>query len=102
RLVRAQAQHLPFAAASFDEIVATFPSEYILHPDTLHAIQRVLQPQGQLLVLPTASLQRQPRLGTPGFAVRLQAAGFSVQQQLLPVGATQAVLLTARKTPQST
>ena len=54
RLIRGKAQSLPFAAESFDQVVATFPSEYIIEIDTLHEIWRVLRPHGWIVVVPTA------------------------------------------------
>jgi ubiquinone/menaquinone biosynthesis C-methylase UbiE len=50
-LVRGVAQALPFAPATFDTVLATFPSEYILHPDTLAEVQRVLRNDGQWLLV---------------------------------------------------
>lgn len=37
------AQHLPFPNSSFDTVVSTFPSNYILDPETLAEVKRVLQ-----------------------------------------------------------
>ena len=54
RLVNGYAQSLPFPAASFDQVVATFPSEYIYSPATLSEIFRVLKPEGELLITPAA------------------------------------------------
>ncbi len=54
RLVRGMAQRLPFADESFDSVVATFPTPYITQPETLSEIERVLAPQGRLVVLMTA------------------------------------------------
>ncbi len=51
RLARGQAQVLPFASGSFDSVVATFPTQYIVQPDTLAEIYRVLRPGGRLVVL---------------------------------------------------
>lgn len=53
-LVHGYAQKLPFSRGSFDQVVATFPSEYIIEPATLEEIHRVLQPRGSLIVLPVA------------------------------------------------
>lgn len=53
-LVRGYAQRLPFSNTSFQQVVATFPSEYIAHPHTLAEIRRVLLPGGELLILPVA------------------------------------------------
>ena len=54
QLVHSYAQNLPFSAAVFHQVVATFPTEYIAHPDTLAEIYRVLTPGGQLIILPAA------------------------------------------------
>ena len=52
RLVRGHSTALPFAAAAFDAVVSTFPSEYIFAPATLAEIMRVLRPGGRLVVVP--------------------------------------------------
>ncbi len=49
-LARGHAQSLPFAAETFDSIVATFPSEYIFAPQTLAESERVLKAGGRLVV----------------------------------------------------
>ena len=56
RLLRANAQKLPFPAASFDTLVATFPSEYIVAPETVAEARRVLRPGGRLVILLGAQL----------------------------------------------
>lgn len=43
-LVRASALSLPGARASFDGVVCTFPSDFLMQPDTLREIARVLKP----------------------------------------------------------
>jgi len=53
-LIRGLAQHLPFPNASFDSIVATFPTEYITDPHTLAEVKRCLSDNGRLIVLPVA------------------------------------------------
>lgn len=55
-IVQGSAQSLPFAAASFDNVVSTFPSEYIYDPDTIAEIERVLRPGGRLIVVEGATL----------------------------------------------
>jgi ubiquinone/menaquinone biosynthesis C-methylase UbiE len=42
--VRGRAQALPFAAGVFDTVIATFPTAYVLAPETLRAVARVLTP----------------------------------------------------------
>ncbi len=54
RLGRGTAQALPFAAASFDQIVMTFPAEFVYHPETFAEMQRVLTRDGSAILLPFA------------------------------------------------
>jgi ubiquinone/menaquinone biosynthesis C-methylase UbiE len=51
KLIRSRAENLPFPDATFDTVVATFPTEYIALPATLHEISRVLEPGGRLVIL---------------------------------------------------
>lgn len=53
-LALGMAQHLPFMDGSFPAVVATFPSNYIYNPQTLKQVWRVLQEDGQLIILPAA------------------------------------------------
>ena len=55
-LTRGQTQFLPFGADCFDNLAATFPSEYIFDLRTLEEIYRVLRPGGKLIVIPMASM----------------------------------------------
>lgn len=54
RLVGGYAQFIPFADCSFHQVVATFPSEFIVAKDTLSEIHRVLSPGGEVFILPAA------------------------------------------------
>ena len=54
RLTRSLTQSLPYASASFDTVISTFPSEYIFDPRTLAEVKRVLINDGRLIVLPAA------------------------------------------------
>lgn len=56
RLVRAQAQTLPFPSATFAAAVSTFPTPFIIDPATLHELRRVLRPDGVLVVVPNGVL----------------------------------------------
>jgi ubiquinone/menaquinone biosynthesis C-methylase UbiE len=109
RLVRALAQALPFPSSSFDSLVATFPSEYIVDPATLAEARRVLRPSGRLVIVLAAAfardrfyerlvglayrltLQRSPRADasrSPESTIggRLMRAGFSVVERWELVG----------------
>lgn len=55
-LVNGRAQQLPFAAASFDAVLATFPTEFIVDPATITAVVRVLRPGGRLVIVPEGRL----------------------------------------------
>jgi ubiquinone/menaquinone biosynthesis C-methylase UbiE len=50
-LVRCRAQELPFRSGSFDEVVATFPTDYIFDPLTIDEVARVTSGKGRLVVV---------------------------------------------------
>jgi ubiquinone/menaquinone biosynthesis C-methylase UbiE len=54
RLSRGTANYLPYASGVFQNVVATFPTSYIVEPETLAEILRVLAPGGRLVVLMSA------------------------------------------------
>ncbi|HBX70776.1 MAG TPA: hypothetical protein DEH25_15700 [Chloroflexi bacterium] len=74
KLARGMAQKLPFPAANFDQVVATFPSEYISAPETLAEIYRTLKPGGTLVVLPAAQITGK-RLSDRGTAALFRVTG---------------------------
>jgi SAM-dependent methyltransferase len=51
RLVRGRGQQLPFATASFDAVVCTFPTDFILEAASLRELRRVLCPSGVLVIV---------------------------------------------------
>lgn len=53
-LVRGDILALPFPSQYFDQVVSTFPSEYIFNKTAITEIYRVLLPGGQLIILPFA------------------------------------------------
>jgi ubiquinone/menaquinone biosynthesis C-methylase UbiE len=65
-LVRARAQALPFRSGSFDSVVATFPTEFIVAPATLREAARVLSgPAGRLVVATSVRLDKRHLLWRP-------------------------------------
>jgi ubiquinone/menaquinone biosynthesis C-methylase UbiE len=117
RLVRAFAQALPFSPASFDTVVATFPTEYIVDPATLAEVRRVLRRGGRLVIvlaatfgadglyqravglLYRATLQRSPRApadpAPSRTARRLAEHGFAAEERWVPAGGGQVHLILA-------
>jgi ubiquinone/menaquinone biosynthesis C-methylase UbiE len=53
-LFQGRVQTLPFADQTFDSIVTTFPTEFIYDPASLGEMNRVLQPNGRLVIVPGA------------------------------------------------
>ena len=51
RVIRADARQLPFAAATFDTVLGTFPSLYVLEDIFAAEVARVLRPGGRLVLL---------------------------------------------------
>ena len=50
-LVQASSSRIPFPDNYFDQVLSTFPSEYIFLRDTIVEINRVLEPSGKLIIL---------------------------------------------------
>lgn len=108
-LVRANGQLLPFKKAAFNQLVATFPTEYVLQPATLAAVRRVLRPAGSFVLLPVAWITGRGLLDraaawlfrftgqagpwTGSFSAALQAAGFSVEEKRVQLPGSEVMLL---------
>jgi SAM-dependent methyltransferase len=112
--VQAPAQQMPFAAGSFDSIVATFPAPYILQAETLAECVRVLRPGGRLVVaglwvrLGDAALRRlapffyadPPQGSIAAIEGRVAAAGFAVSWHTQAAGWAEIPLLVAELPPE--
>jgi ubiquinone/menaquinone biosynthesis C-methylase UbiE len=51
RLARGRAQQLPFPNSSFDTVVSTFPTNFIIAPETLLEVCRVLHIGGRFVIV---------------------------------------------------
>ena len=113
KLTRGDALHLPFGSGSFDQVVATFPSEYIFEPQTLSEVHRVLAAKGVFIVLPLAWITGKSvpdRLAAwlfrvtgqagewqPRFTEGIAAAGFAVEEDRKDLGSSEVLLIVAQK-----
>jgi ubiquinone/menaquinone biosynthesis C-methylase UbiE len=100
RLVHGQAQHLPFPDASFANVISTFPTEFILDPQTLGSIARILQPGGCLVVVAIGYLKGPKPLRSLVewlYQITGQAFGFNAQWQYATLGNATARLLVATR-----
>ncbi|MDP9316094.1 MAG: class I SAM-dependent methyltransferase [Chloroflexota bacterium] len=111
-LLQGRAQQLPFPAATFSDVVATFPAEYILERATLAEAWRVLEPGGRLLLIDAAQFAQQDvyssavelayratqQVRTEDARPRLlREQGFVVREEWVPVRASQVQLLIGTK-----
>ena len=53
-LVNGYTKFIPFKDSTFNQIAATFPTDYVFQPDSLAEFWRVLKPGGKLVVIPFA------------------------------------------------
>ena len=113
-LARALAQKMPFPTHAFDSVVATFPTAYIIHADTITEITRVLRPGGRLVIVTGARLTgRDPisravewlyfatgQRGTDdsnAWETGFTTAGLTVRETQVEMDSSQAYLLIADK-----
>ncbi len=115
-LARGLAQSLPFASASFDTVVSTFPTEYIFEPETMAEAKRVLASTGHFVVVPAAWIvgrkaldqlaawlfrvtDQSPRIPAAMMAqrlrVRLEEAGFRPVFETIDIRGSQVLIVVA-------
>ena len=118
KVVNGYAQFIPFKDGSYDQVVATFPTDYAWDPRTLAEIFRVLRPTGSLILLPVAWITgrglldrlartifqltgQAPPLGDTSLAKQierlLEAEGFSVQTNELALESSRVLLVRGEK-----
>lgn len=56
KLIRGNVQALPLNTAVFDTVLSTFPTDYVVHPDTLAEVYRVLGEDGRFVIVPEGHL----------------------------------------------
>jgi ubiquinone/menaquinone biosynthesis C-methylase UbiE len=115
-LTRGIGQALPFAAESFDSIIATFPAPYIAEARTLSEAYRVLRNGGRFIVLPAAWPKNRllrwlyqvtgesPAEGADILKEKvialLSRAGFEARVELLDLKSSELLLILAQKTAE--
>ena len=93
-LVQGRGQALPFASGAFDSLVVTFPSPFVLQPDTLEEISRLLRTEGRLVMVPLAYPRRRGLVGRLFdwlYATTGQRTSLPWEELLEPVGLCAAV-----------
>jgi ubiquinone/menaquinone biosynthesis C-methylase UbiE len=118
-LARGRAQMLPFSAETFNTVLSTFPAPFIIEPETLEAIYRVLTPDGVLVIVPGARLtggkvldrfiewlyaitgqrsaEAEPSLWQNVWQKQLRAAGFTLAIKTITLPRSSVTVIVARK-----
>ncbi len=113
KLARGLAQSLPFQSEAFDDLVATFPSEYIFDMLTFSEAHRVLRNRGRFIVL-LAAWPKNPFLAwlfkvtgeSPSEAEesiksktkeRLADTGFNLEVEIVEVKSSKLLIIVATK-----
>ena len=93
--VRCRVQALPFRSSTFDSVVVTFPTEYIVEPATVQEVQRVTNDRGRLVIVAGAQLtDRKPSARFVDWLYRITG-----QSELVPDG-HESVFQQMRLTPR--
>lgn len=55
-LIRAKVQALPLKPETFDSVLSTFPTDYVVDPETLEAVYDLLRKNGRFIIVPEGHL----------------------------------------------
>lgn len=121
KLTNGDIHNLPYKSRTFNEIVCTFPTDYITADQVLREIQRVLIHGGKLIILPMAWIKpskfiyrlaawlfsitgqapsRAQKKVTDYFIQTLNGAGFFCQPHLIELQNSRVLLLSCRVIPE--
>lgn len=116
-LVNARAQCMPFYGECFQQVVATFPTNYIIETSTLAEAWRLLVPGGELLILPLAQITgkggrerasawlfrftKQTPDWDEAFLQPFKDAGFQSELEWVKMKSSTILLIHAQKPPQN-
>ena len=116
-LVRGRGQGVPFSADTFDTILVTFPTPFIIKRETLLELRRVLVADGRLVIVPSGWLKGRglverviagafaatgQRAGDDGVEAWLQPvtdAGFSVRVERVELARSWVIVVVAENSP---
>jgi ubiquinone/menaquinone biosynthesis C-methylase UbiE len=56
-IIRGDARELPYAEDSFDSILSTFPTDFMMQLTTIQSLSSVLKPGGRIVIVPQARLE---------------------------------------------
>ncbi len=119
RLSRGMAQSLPYAEGTFGAVVSTFPADFILAPETLREVHRVLADEGRFVIVPNGVLtaqsaavagiewlyrvtgQRGGEESTDALADYFRPYGFTVEVRQEPCPRSLATVIIAQKSENS-
>jgi ubiquinone/menaquinone biosynthesis C-methylase UbiE len=111
-LVRGRAEQLPFADASIDTVLSTFPAPFVLARPTVEGMARVLKPHGRATIVAMATFRSQSvwsrtlewlyrvtgqRGPLPDISEQLEEAGLTYRKVWQPVDGTSVLLIVLEK-----